>query len=192
MMVRKNRKTPENAGEQVKKEEAEMKPNGDNAQFTEPSIDKENFSDSPEVNAALEMAEEYKRKWYSVTAEYENFRKRNSAAVTNAYRDGAADTVLKLLPVADNFGYAYDLAQDDKTKEGIDKVMKSFATILQGIGIEEIVINPGDPFDESVAEAIMNYPCEEGEEPNTVRLVLKKGYRSGEKVIRYAQVAVTV
>ena len=145
-----------------------------------------------ELEKALAAAEDYKRKWYSVSAEYDNFRKRNSAAVSNAYRDGAAEAVLKLLPVADNFGYALDSAHDEKTKAGIDKVIKSFATILQSLGIEEISINPGDPFDESVAEAVMNSPCEAGEAPNTVKFILKKGYRSGDKVIRYAQVAVTV
>lgn len=145
-----------------------------------------------ELEKAQAAAEDYKRKWYSVSAEYDNFRKRNSAAVANAYRDGAAEAVLKLLPVADNFGYALESAQDEKTKAGIDKVIKSFATVLQSLGIEEIVINPGDPFDESVAEAVMNSPCEEGETPNTVKYILKKGYKSGDKVIRYAQVSVTV
>lgn len=145
-----------------------------------------------ELEKAQAAAEDYKRKWYSVSAEYDNFRKRNSAAVSNAYRDGAAEAVLKLLPVADNFGYALDSAQDEKTRAGIDKVIKSFRAVLQSLGIEEIAINTGDLFDESVAEAIMNSPCEEGEAPNTVKLVLKKGYRSGDKVIRYAQVSVTV
>lgn len=145
-----------------------------------------------ELEKAQAAAEDYKRKWYSVSAEYDNFRKRNSAAVSNAYRDGAAEAVLKLLPVADNFGYALDSAKDEKTKAGIDKVIKSFVTVLQSLGIEEIVINPGDPFDESVAEAVMNSPCEEGETSNTVKFILKKGYKSGDKVIRYAQVSVTV
>ena len=145
-----------------------------------------------ELQKAQAAAEDYKRKWYSVSAEYDNFRKRNAAAVANAYRDGAAEAVLKLLPVADNFGYALDSAQDEKTKAGIDKVIKSFATVLSSLGIEEIKLAPGDKFDESVAEAVMNTPCEEGEEPNTIKFVLKKGYKSGGKVIRFAQVSVTV
>ncbi len=145
-----------------------------------------------ELEKAQALAEDYKRKWYSVSAEYDNYRKRNASAVSSAYRDGAAEAVLKLLPVADNFGYALDSAADEKTKAGIDKVIKSFATVLASLGIEEIPIAAGDKFDESVAEAVMNSPCGDGEEPNTVKLVLKKGYRSGDKVIRYAQVSVTV
>lgn len=145
-----------------------------------------------ELKKALTLAEDYKRKWYAVSAEYDNFRKRNSAAVSKAYADGAAEAVLKLLPVADNFGYALDSASDEKTKAGIDKVIKSFLNILQSMGIEEIKIEAGDPFDEGVAEAVMSLPCGEGEAPNVVKQVLKKGYRAGEKVIRFAQVAVTI
>jgi molecular chaperone GrpE len=136
------------------------------------------------------LCEDYKRKWYSVSAEYDNYRKRNQTAVSKAYSDGTSDAVLKLLPVADNFGYAYDSATDEKTKAGIEKVIKSFNTIIASLGIKEIEIADGTPFDESEAEAIMNVPCEEGEKPNTVKQVLKKGYRSGDKVIRFAQVIV--
>lgn len=145
-----------------------------------------------ELDKALAAAEDYKRKWYSVSAEYDNYRKRNQTAVSAAYANGAAEMVLKLLPVADNFGYALDSASDEKTKAGIDKVIKSFNAILSSLGIEEIPVNAGDVFDEGVMEAVLDFPCEEGEQPNTVKQVLKKGYKSGDKVIRYAQVAVTI
>ena len=112
--------------------------------------------------------------------------------MSRAYGDGVSDAVLKLLPVADNFGYALDSATDEKTKAGIDKIIKNFNTILSSFGIEEIPLTAGDEFDESVAEAVMNFPCEEGEQPNTVKQVLKKGYRNGDKVIRFAQVMVTI
>ena len=140
----------------------------------------------------LALAEDFKRKWYSVSAEYDNYRKRNLQAVSRAYEEGVAEAVLKLLPVADNFGYAYDGASDEKTKAGIEKVIKSFNTILSSLGVEEIEVNVGDAFDENIASAVLNFPCEEGEEPNTIKQVLKKGYRQGEKVIRFAQVAVTI
>ena len=65
----------------------------------------------------------------------------------------APPTAVHASPVADNFGYAYDSASDEKTKAGIDKIVKSFATILQSLGIEEIKITPGDAFDESVAKS---------------------------------------
>ena len=145
-----------------------------------------------ELEKAQALAEDYKRKWYTVSAEYDNYRKRNAMGLSRAYSDGVAEAIVKLLPVADNFGYALDSASDEKTRAGIDKVIKSFKSILSSMGVEEIPLEAGDAFDESVAEAIMNSPAEEGEKPNTIKQVIKKGYRSGEKVIRFAQVSVIV
>lgn len=165
----------------------------ENSTETAENTENEEVTAQPtELEKALAQAEDYKRKWYSVAAEYDNYRKRNSASVSKAYADGAAEAVLKLLPVADNFGYALDSASDEKTKAGIDKVIKSFKNILSSLGIEEIEVEAGDTFDESIMEAVLNFPCGDGEQPNTVKQVLKKGYKSGERVIRYVQVAVTV
>ncbi len=165
----------------------EMEDGGEEFTYTEEKPDKPS-----DLERALAYAEDCKRKWYAVSAEYDNYRKRNNAAVSKAYADGVADAVLKLLPVADNFGYALDSACDEKTRSGIEKIIKSFNTILASLDVEEIPLNEGDPFDESVAEAVMNFPCGEGEAPNCVKQVLKKGYRNKNKVIRFAQVTVTV
>lgn len=166
-----------------KKEEKILEEQQDAVEVIEPT----------ELEKAVELAEDYKRKWYSVSAEYDNYRKRNASAVSQAYANGAAEAILKILPVADNFGYALDSASDEKTKTGIDKVIKSFNSILASLGFEPIEINVGDTFDESVMEAVLDFPCEEGEQPNTVKQILKKGYRAKDgKVIRFAQVAVTV
>lgn len=145
-----------------------------------------------ELAKAQATAEDYKRKWYAVAAEYDNYRKRTKEAVSQAYQDGKAEAILKLLPVADTFGYAYDGASDEKTKAGIDKIIKNFNAILLSLGVEEIPIKCGDNFDERVMEAVMNLPCEEGEIAGTVKNVLKKGYGREGKVIRFAQVSVTV
>lgn len=145
-----------------------------------------------ELEKAMQAAEDYKRKWYAVSAEYDNYRKRTQVQAAQAFQDGKAEAILKLLPVSDTFGYAYDGASDEKTKAGIDKIIKNFKAILQSLGVEEIDLKVGDEFDESVAEAVMNFPCEDGEKPNTVKTILKKGYRREGKVIRFAQVAVTI
>ena len=142
---------------------------------TEPQPTEEQ-KEPTELEKAQALAEDYKRKWYSVSAEYDNYRKRTAA----------------LVPVADTFGYALDAAKDEATRAGIDKIIKNFNAILSSLGVQEIAVNVGDKFDETVAEAVMNVPCGDGEEPNTVKLVLRKGYKQGEKVIRFAQVSVTV
>lgn len=144
------------------------------------------------LEAAEALAEDYKRKWYSVSAEYDNYRKRTQVISSQAYQDGKAEAILKLLPVADTFGYAYEGASDEKTKAGIDKIIKNFNNIILSLGVEEIPISVGDEFSETTMEAVMNVPCAEGEAPNVVKTILKKGYRREGKVIRFAQVSVTV
>ena len=149
-------------------------------------------SEPTELEKAQALAEEYKRKWYAVSAEYDNYRKRTQVQAAQAYQDGKAEAILKLLPVADTFGYAYDGASDEKTRAGIDKIIKNFNSILLSLGVEEIPLSVGDKFDESVAEAVMNVPAGDGEEANVIKLILKKGYKRGNKVIRFAQVSVTI
>lgn len=143
-----------------------------------------------ELELAQMQAEDYKRKWYSVSAEYDNYRKRNATATAQAYADGKAEAIVKLLPVADTFGYALDGCSDEKTKAGIEKIVKNFNNILASLGVESLDIKVGDVFDESKAEAIMSMPAQEGETPNTIKQILKQGYKSGDKVIRFAQVIV--
>lgn len=168
---------------------------GDGAQTGEACGDGGQVCDNgaeDELSKAQAAAEDYKRKWYSVAAEYDNYRKRTKEAVSQAFQDGRAEAILKLLPVADTFGYAYDGASDEKTKAGIDKIIKNFNAILLSMGVEEIPVNCGDNFDEGVMEAVMNIPAADGEQAGIVKNVLKKGYRRDGKVIRFAQVSVTV
>ena len=69
-------------------------------------------------------------------------------------------------------------------------VLNSFKKVLEGEGVEEI--NPlGQPFDATYAEAIMAMPAVDGEEVGVVKQVYVKGYKKGDKVLRYAQVIVT-
>lgn len=180
-------KAAENTAEE---ESAEAAVNEEELPATEPQP--EEPKQPSELEKAQALAEDYKRKWYSVSAEYDNYRKRTSSQAAQAYADGKAEAILKLLPVSDTFGYALDSAKDEATRNGIDKIIKNFNAILNSLGVQEAEIKPGDKFDETLAEAVMNVPCGEGEEPNTVKLVLKKGYKQGEKVIRFAQVSVTV
>lgn len=178
----------------AKKEEKKETNGGD--KHEEPEVNPEVFAEAAkeptELEKAQAAAEEYKRKWYAVAAEYDNYRKRTQTQTAQAFQDGKAEAILKLLPVADTFGYAYDGASDDKTKAGIDKIIKNFNAILLSMGVEEIPLAVGDKFDESVAEAVMNVPAGDGEEPNTIKIILKKGYRREGKVIRFAQVSVTI
>ena len=143
-----------------------------------------------EIDAALAEAEESKRKWYAVTAEYENYRRRTQNQAAQRYQEGRNDVVAALFPIGDNLERALQSCADENTKQGLDMILKSYKKVLEGEGVEEI--DPtGQPFNADVMEAIMAMPCADGEESGIVKQVYVKGYKKGEKVLRYAQVIVT-
>ena len=134
--------------------------------------------------------EDVTRKWYAVTAEYENYRRRTQNQAAQRYQDGRNDVVASVFPIGDNLERALAACADGSVKQGLEMVLKAFKKVLDGEGVEEI--DPiGQPFDAAVAEAIMAMPAEEGEESGIVKQVFAKGYKKGDKILRYAQVVVT-
>lgn len=143
-----------------------------------------------ELEKALADAEESKRKWYAVTAEYENYRRRTQNQAAQRYQEGRNDVVASLFPVGDNLERAISSCADENTKQGLDMILKAYKKVLEGEGVEEI--DPvGQVFDASTMEAIMAMPAADGEESGIVKQVYVKGYKKGDKVLRYAQVIVT-
>ena len=142
-----------------------------------------------ELEKAQADAADFKDKWMRTAAEFDNFRKRNEQTRRNAYLDGKADVLLKILPVGDNLERAL-LTCDEQTKKGIEMVLRSFKKVLEDEGIEEI--DPlNEEFDPTFCEAIMSEPAAEGVEAGYVKEVFLKGYKRGDKVLRFAQVKVT-
>lgn len=143
-----------------------------------------------ELEKVLAEAEENKRKWYAVTAEYENYRRRTQNQSALRYQEGRNDVVAALFPIGDNLERAMASCADENTKQGLNMVLSAFKKVLEGEGVEEI--DPvSQPFNADTMEAIMAMPAAEGEESGIVKQVYVKGYKKGDKVLRYAQVIVT-
>lgn len=135
------------------------------------------------------QADEYKDKWIRNVAEFDNYKKRTATQWAEAFNEGVSSVIIKILPVGDNLDWALTLGLDEKTAEGIKKVRSKFDDTLKSLEIEEI--NPvGQVFDPQIAEAVMQVPAEDGDEPDTVKQVFQKGYRKKDKIIRYATVSV--
>ena len=143
-----------------------------------------------ELALAQAEAEDCKRKWYNVAAEYENYRRRTQTQSAQRYAEGRNDVIGALFPVGDNLSRAIAVCTDENTKHGMEMVLKSFKKVLEDEGIEEI--DPiGQPFDPVQAEASMAMPAADGEEAGIVKMVHEKGYKKGDKILRYAKVVVT-
>ncbi len=125
-----------------------------------------------------------------LAADYDNFRKRTAKEKEQSYGNGKADAVEKLLPVYDNLERALNQpTQDEAYKKGVEMTMTQLVSILAGLGVE-IFGNVGDAFDPNVHNAVMHVE-EEGAEESTVTQVFQKGFRLGEKIVRFAMVQVT-
>ena len=143
-----------------------------------------------EENKVLnEQMSDFKDKWMRNVAEFDNYKKRNARIWQDAFNEGASSVILKILTVGDTLDYALSMKLDEKTLEGLKNIKKRFDDTLKSLEVEEI--NPvGEPFDPNVAEAVMQAEKEEGEESDTIKFVLQKGYKLKDKIIRYAKVSV--
>ena len=142
-----------------------------------------------EIDELKAQVEEYKDKWMRNVAEFDNYKKRTAKNWQEAFNEGIASVIVKILPVGDNLDWALTLGLDEKTEEGIRGIKKKYNETLASLEIEEI--NPiGEIFDPNVAEAVMQVPAEDGEVSDTVKQVFQKGYRKKDKIIRYATVSV--
>lgn len=124
-----------------------------------------------------------------LAADYDNFRKRTAKEKEQSYGNGKADAVEKLLPVYDNLERALNQPTEDAAyKKGVEMTMTQLVSILSGLGVE-IFGNVGDLFDPNIHNAVMHTEDDSVEE-NTITQVFQKGFKLGEKIVRFAMVQV--
>ena len=124
-----------------------------------------------------------------VAAEYDNFRKRAVKEKDAAYGNGKADAVAKILPIYDNLERALNQPTEDAAfKKGVEMTMTELTKILTGLGVE-IFGEAGDSFDPNLHNAVMHMEDESLGE-NVIAQVFQKGFKIGEKVVRFAMVQV--
>ena len=124
-----------------------------------------------------------------IAAEYDNFRKRTVKEKDAAYGNGKADAVAKILPVYDNLERALNQPTEDAAyKKGVEMTMTELVKILNGLGVE-IFGAVGEPFDPNLHNAVMHTEDESLGE-NVLAQVFQKGFKIGDKVVRFAMVQV--
>ena len=143
----------------------------------------------PEVNPWEEKYNAERDAHLRVAAEYDNFRKRTVKEKEQSYGNGKADAVAKMLPVYDNLERALNQPTEDAAyKKGVEMTMNELVKIFTGLGVE-IFGNVGDEFDPNLHNAVMHTEDESLGE-NVISQVFQKGFKLGEKIIRFAMVQV--
>ena len=124
-----------------------------------------------------------------LAAEYDNFRKRTVKEKEASYGNGKSDAVAKMLPVYDNLERALNQPTEDAAyKKGVELTMNELVKIFSSLGVE-IFGDVGDAFDPKEHNAVMHIDSEELPE-NTVSQVFQKGFKIGDKIVRFAMVQV--
>ena len=95
----------------------------------------------------------------------------------------------KLLPVYDNLERALNQPTEDEAyKKGIEMTMQQLVEIFTGLGVE-IFGEAGEVFDPNLHNAVMHIDDENFGE-NTICQVFQKGFKLGDKIVRFAMVQV--
>ena len=149
----------------------------------------EETPDVPEVSPWEEKYNAEHDSYLRLAADYDNFRKRTVKEKEASYGNGKADAVAKMLPVYDNLERALNQETADAAyKKGVEMTMNELVKIFTALGVE-IFGNVGDTFDPNLHNAVMHIDSEELDE-NVISQVFQKGFKIGDKVVRFAMVQV--
>ena len=145
--------------------------------------------ETPAVDPWEEKYNQEHDSYLRLAADYDNFRKRSQKEKEQSYGNGKADAVEKLLPVYDNLERALNQPTEDAAyKKGVEMTMTQLVSILSGLGVK-IFGEVGEVFDPNIHNAVMHTE-EEGVEENTITQVFQKGFKLGDKIVRFAMVQV--
>lgn len=139
-----------------------------------------------EIEALKAEAKEKDDKYLRLAAEYDNFRRRSREEKEATYGTAMADTVAELLPIIDNLERAVAFDDGEKVKEGLKMIASTVGSSLTKLGVEPFG-EAGDKFDPNLHNAVM-HDEDDTDRENEITDVFQKGYKKGNKIIRFAMV----
>jgi Molecular chaperone GrpE (heat shock protein) len=129
-------------------------------------------------------------RYLRVVAEYDNYRKRSIKERESIYADAYGEALTEILPIIDNLERAVQFTDSEKVVDGLKLTLNQCENMLAKLGIEPIAeFGEGVKFDPVYHNAVMHVEDENAGD-NEVAEIFQKGYKKGEKVIRYAMVKV--
>ena len=139
-----------------------------------------------EIEALKAQIAEQNDKYLRMAAEYDNFRRRSREEKDGIYENALADTVASLLPIIDNLERAAMYDDGEKVKEGLVMTAKATIEVFAKLGVEEFG-KVGETFDPNIHNAVLHVEDETYGEGEIIE-VFQKGYKKGNRIIRFAMV----
>ncbi len=147
---------------------------------------------SVEEQLAQDLAKE-KDKFLRLFAEFENYKKRTSKERIDLFKTANQDVLLAMLPVLDDFDRALveiNKSEDELLAKGVELIYDKLKNTLVSKGLEQVEVRAGDAFNADYAEAITQIPAPSDKLKGKIVDVLEKGYKLGDKIIRYPKVVI--
>ena len=178
------------AAEQNEQTAAQAKPEAEAAkQPEEKKHEDAKQQEASEFGKAQQALAQEHDSYLRLAAEYDNYRKRSQKEKDNLYTEIRSETVEKFLPVYDNLERALaQETQDAAFKKGVEMTMNQLVSVMEKLGVESFGA-AGDHFDPQLHNAVMHIEDDSLGE-NVIAEVFQKGFKVGEKVVRFAMVKV--
>jgi len=147
---------------------------------------------SVEEQLSEDLAKE-KDKYLRLFAEFENYKRRTSKERIELFKTANQEVLLAMLPVLDDFDRAMaeiSKSDDEVLLKGVQLIHEKLKNTLVSKGLEQVEVKAGDSFDADFAEAITQIPAASAKMKGKIVDVLEKGYKLGEKIIRFPKVVI--
>ena len=145
-----------------------------------------------EINLEDQVKEE-KDKFLRLFAEFENYKRRTAKERIELFSTASEEVMISLLPILDDFDRASAEIEKDKDNEifkGVLLIKNKLFDSLKSKGLALIEVNKGDGFNADNHEAVTQIPAPTKDMEGKIIDVIEKGYKLGEKVIRYPKVVI--
>ncbi len=147
---------------------------------------------SLEEQLTHDLAKE-KDKFLRLFAEFENYKRRTTKERIELFKTANQEVLLALLPVLDDFDRAMveiNKSDDELLTKGVELIHEKLKNTLVSKGLEQVEVNAGDVFNADFAEAITQIPAASDKMKGKIVDVLEKGYKLGDKIIRFPKVVI--
>ena len=147
---------------------------------------------SVEEQLQEQLAQE-KDKFLRLFAEFENYKKRTTKERIELFKTAGQEVLQAMLPVLDDFDRAWSQiskSEDEALVKGVELIHEKLKSTLTSKGLEQVEIKAGDAFDADFAEAITQIPAPSDDLKGKIVDVIEKGYKLGDKIIRFPKVVV--
>jgi molecular chaperone GrpE len=189
--------------ENIKQNQQEYDQDGPAEEFIDDGMEymaqeEENDENEKEVSEELTENEQLKNelgkekdKFLRLFAEFENYKRRTSKERLELFKTANQEVMTALLPVLDDFDRALNeirKAKDKNLVKGVELIHNKFKETLRSKGLEAMEVNEGDTFDADVHEAITQIPAPNDKLKGKIVDVVERGYKLGERIVRYPKV----